>query len=101
MTVAERLQSALVAVEANATFTHASMRFHDGSRLEFCHRVDERWARAVAPTAPAVASSEPGAATALATDLLSAITRFRLNARHLDIQFTDNSRWDHPVAPWP
>ncbi len=99
MTVAERLQAALVAVEANATFTHACMRFHDGSRLEFCHRVDERWARAVAPTSPPDSSSAPAVATGLATDLLPAITRFRLNARHLDIQFDDGSRWDQPVTP--
>ena len=37
---------------------------------------------------------EPG----LAGELLSAITMFRLNSKHLDIQFEDGSRWDEPLT---
>lgn len=90
MTNADRLRTALVSVEVDATFTHAVMRFHDDSRLEFCHRVDERWTKAVGPGRP---SDESG----LAGTFVRAITTFRLNAKHLDIQFDDGSRWDESV----
>jgi hypothetical protein len=91
MTSAQNLQSALVTVEANSTFSEAVMRFRDGSRLCFCHRVGERWAKAVGP--------EPReSAAGLAGELLAAITRFRLNAKHLDVQFQDGSRWNEPVS---
>ena len=59
----------------------------DGSRLCFCHRVGERWAKAL----PAAASGErPG----LADQVLQRIALFRLNAKHLDVQFHDGSRWE-------
>ena len=66
------------------------MLFHDNSRLCFCHRVGERWAKAVGPEDR---EDEAG----LAGELLSAMTMFRLNAKHLDIQFEDGSRWDEAL----
>jgi hypothetical protein len=92
MTSAETLRAALVAVEANEIFTEAIMRFRDGSRLCFCHRVAERWAKAVGP-------SESEDQAGLAAELLSAMTMFRLNAKHLDIQFADESHWDEKIGP--
>ncbi len=90
MTSEERLRNELLAVEVNEDFTEAVMQFHDNSRLCFCHRVDERWAKSVGPVQR---ETEAG----LAGELLSAITMFRLNAKHLDIQFQDGSRWDEDV----
>jgi hypothetical protein len=87
MTAEETLRAQLIAVEADKNFTEAVMRFGDNSRLCFCHRVGERWAKAVGPEDR---EDEAG----LAGELLRAITIFRLNAKHLDIQFEDGSRWD-------
>ena len=63
------------------------MRFRDNSQLCFCHRVDERWAKAFGP-------DPHEEETGLAGVLLSAVKMFRLNAKHLDIQFEDGSQWD-------
>ncbi|MEX0610730.1 MAG: hypothetical protein WD738_04705 [Pirellulales bacterium] len=90
MTSEETLRKDLLTVEANDDFTEAVMRFHDNSRLCFCHRVSERWAKAVGP-------NEREDEAGLAGELLSAMTMFRLNAKHLDIQFEDGSRWDEAV----
>jgi len=87
MSAEERLREALVALEVNESFTEAVLGLRDGSRLCFCHRVGERWAKAVGERG---AEKEPG----LAGELLSAISLFRLNARHLDVQFDDGSRWE-------
>lgn len=90
MTSKEHLRSELLAVEVNEDFTEAVMQFHDNSRLCFCHRVGERWVKSVGPVQR---ENEAG----LAGELLSAITMFRLNAKHLEIQFQDGSRWDEAV----
>ncbi len=90
MTSAENLRSALLAVEANEQFTEASLRFRDNSSLYFCHRVGERWAKAVGP-------DQRENETGLAGELLVAIKMFRLNAKHLDIEFEDDSRWDESL----
>ncbi len=90
MTGAEILKSGLVSAEVNDAFTEAVLRLRDGSRLCFCHRVGERWAKAVGPDG----REEDGG---LAGTLLAAMTMFRLNAKHLDIQFADGSRWDNRV----
>lgn len=90
MTSAETLRSALSSVEADQRFTEAVLTLRDGARLCFCHRVGERWAKATGPTGR---EEELGIAGAL----LSAITMFRLNAKHLDVQFADGSRWDEPL----
>jgi len=87
---AETLQTSLSAVEADARFSEAVLRLRDGSRLCFCHRVGERWVKAVGPEH---CEGVPG----LAGELLVAITKFRLNAKHLDIEFRDDSRWNEAL----
>ena len=90
MTSEETLRSALVTVESDERFTEAVLCLRDESRLCFCHRVGERWAKALGPEKREDASG-------LAGELLGCITMFRLNAKHLDIQFADGSRWDEPL----
>ena len=48
------------------------------------HRVGERWAKATGS----------GEAGGVAGQLLPLIGMFRLNRKHLDIQFKDSSRWE-------
>ena len=90
MTSEETLRRALLTVVANENFTEAVMRFRDNSRLCFCHRVGERWAKAVGP-------EQQEAEAGLAGELLSSVSMFKLNAKHLDIQFEDGSRWDETL----
>jgi len=90
MTCADTLTKELLTVDVNENFTEAVMRFHDQSRLCFCHRVGERWSKAVGPEQQEDEAGQAGT-------LLSAITMFRLNANHLDIQFEDGSRWDEAL----
>jgi hypothetical protein len=92
MTREEHLHHSLVTYEVDHAFTEAVLQLRDGSRLCFCHRVGERWAKAVGPES----REEVGG---LAEELLSAIAMFRLNAKHLDIQFTDGSRWEETLRP--
>ncbi len=47
MNSAETLRTSLFTVEVDEAFTEAVLRLHDNSRLCFCHRVDERWAKSV------------------------------------------------------
>lgn len=90
MTSEQTLRAALKTVEANETFAEAVLQFRDGSRLCFCHRVGERWAKAVGP-------EQREAEAGLAGELLISIMKFRLNAKHLDITFEDGSRWDEAL----
>jgi len=90
MTSQQTLTQALTGVVANADYSEAVLRLGDGSRLCFCHRVDERWAKALGPEGR---EDQAG----MAGELLAAIVMFRLNAKHLDIQFEDGSRWDHQL----
>jgi hypothetical protein len=85
------LRETLRAVEVNDDFTEAVLQLKDASRLCFCHRVGERWAKSVGPEG----REEDGGD---ADTLVSAITMFRLNRKHLDIQFEDGSRWDESVS---
>jgi hypothetical protein len=87
MSPVELLRQALAGVEANGEFTEAVVTLRDGSRLCFCHRVGERWARAVGP---AGAEGESG----VASQVLARIVRFRLNAKHLEVEFSDGDRWE-------
>ena len=89
-TSADRLQASLVFAEADARFTEAVLHLQDQSRLCFRHAVGERWAKSVGPQGR---EAEAG----LAEELLPAIAHFRLNAKHLDIQFHDGSRWEETV----
>jgi hypothetical protein len=91
MTYAESLRTALTSVQVDALFTEAVLELCDGTRLCFCHRVGERWAKAVGPDLQENRGGQ-------AAELLAAVTMFRLNAKHLDIQFRDGSRWDEPLV---
>ena len=84
------LRRALLTVDVNEDYTEAVMHLKDNSRLCFCHRVGERWAKAVGPEAQ---EREGGQAE----EVLSTIRMFRLNRKHLDIQFKDGTRWDEAV----
>ena len=90
MTDAESMSAALAGVKFNQCFTEAVLRLRDDSRLCFCHRVGERWAKAVGP----VQCENRGG---LADKFLAKIVMFRLNAKHLDIEFEDDSRWDQSL----
>jgi hypothetical protein len=81
------LRSSLTSVEVNDTFTEAVIRMKDRSRLLFRHRVGERWAKA-----EGAEGTESDAC--LAGQVLAHVVLFRLNAKHLDIQFKDGSRWE-------
>jgi hypothetical protein len=87
MSAAELLRQSLTGVETNGEFTEAVLTMRDGSRLCFCHRVGERWAKAVGA---AGAEGEPG----LAGQVLAPVALFRLNAKHLEVEFTDGGRWE-------
>ena len=91
---ATRLRSVITTVKTNDLFSEAVLTLRDQSRLCFCHRVDERWAKAVGPEG----KEEQGGH---ATSLLSCIQMFRLNSKHLDIQFEDGSRWDEALQQFP
>ncbi len=79
MSAEEFLRRAFSGLEANSDFSEAVVRLNDGSRLHFCHRVGQRWAKA-----------EGGSAE----QVLAAIATFRLNGKHLDISFRDGGRWE-------
>jgi hypothetical protein len=87
MTHEEFLRDAFMALEVNDTFSGAVLTMRDGSRLRFRHRVGERWAKATGADGD---ESEAG----LAGRVLAAVALFRLNGKHLDIQFQDGSRWE-------
>jgi hypothetical protein len=80
-------RESFVSLEVNGEFTEAVVGMRDGSRLCFCHRVGERWAKAVGD-----------GEAALAGRVLPLIALFRLNARHLDVHFHDGSRWEAPFG---
>lgn len=83
MTSEEEFRGAFASLEVNEDFTEAVLTLRDGSRLCFRHCVGERWAKATG-------SGEAG----LAGQLLPLISMFRLNGKHLDIQFQDGGRWE-------
>jgi hypothetical protein len=87
MTGEALLRRALVSLEADDTFSEAVLLLRDDSRLRFCHRVGERWAKAERAD-----GSEAGGT--LAAEVLATMAMFRLNARHLDVRFQDGSRWE-------
>jgi hypothetical protein len=87
MSPVELLRQSLAGVEANADFAEAVVSLRDGSRLCFCHRVGERWARAVGPPGK---ETEPG----IAAQVLALVVRFRLNAKHLEVEFPEGGRWE-------
>jgi hypothetical protein len=63
----------------NATFNQAVLFFEDGSYLQFEHKnLKNRWARASAPQT-------------IADQLGQSLRLFRLNAKHLQLYFEDES----------
>jgi hypothetical protein len=87
MTHAEQLRDAFLSLEVNSTYSEAVLLLSDQTRLCFCHKVGERWAKSVGPVH---AEQDAGRAG----EILASIALFRLNAKHLDIQFSDGSRWE-------
>jgi hypothetical protein len=87
MTQDQFLRQAFTAIEVNDDYSEAVIRMGDQSGLFFCHRVGERWARATDANGQEKEST-------VAAQVLSQIAMFRLNAKHLDIQFADGSRWE-------
>jgi hypothetical protein len=94
MADAETLRDAVVSVEVNSTYSEALVLLSDGSRLEFRHTVQERWAKAFEPEGAAAQPCQ-------ANQILATLDRFRLNAKHLDLQFTDGSRWERRFSRQP
>ena len=90
MNTADQLVRQLTKSDVNSSFSEAVLTLVDGTRLCFRHTVDQRWARALGSEAD---DATPG----LATELVEQISGFRLNAKHLDIQFADGSRFDRQL----
>jgi hypothetical protein len=87
MSYADILKMNLISIETDEVYAQAVLLLRDFSRLHFCHRVGARWLRALA---------SPTGAAGLAAELLAQVTWFRLNAKHLEVCFADQSRWEHP-----
>jgi hypothetical protein len=83
----EFLRYSFVALEVNDAFSEAVLVMSDQSRLCFRHRVGERWARADG-------AGETAGQPSLAGKVLALMTQFRLNAKHLEVEFQDGSRWE-------
>ncbi len=88
LTASEALNGSFVSMETNATFSEAVLTLHDGSRLCFAHSTKQRMAKAIGPEGRE-------ADTGMAERLKNEIKQFRLNAKHIDIDFNDESRWEH------
>jgi hypothetical protein len=80
----EVLRRWFAAIEVNGDYSEAVLTLRDHSRLEFRHKVGERWVKAVG------ASSS----NSQANRVLPHIAKFRLNAKHLDITFSEGDRWE-------
>jgi hypothetical protein len=87
MTGEELLRDRLQRLDASHDFAEAVLTLRDGTRLCFCHRVGERWAKSVGPSLQETRGGSAG-------DILASIAMFRLNAKHLDIKFNDGSYWE-------
>ena len=85
MSMEEILRESFVAIKTDATFSEAVVTLRDRSVLCFRHRVGERRAKAIGPD---------GDDGGQADEFLEAIQMFRLNAKHLEIFFTDGSIWE-------
>ena len=90
--LAQSLKHWLAGAVVNPDFSEAVLTLYDGSQLCFCHRVGERWVKAVGPKGREAEAGSAG-------ELCAAVTMFRLNAKHLEIQFDDGSRWDERLTP--
>ncbi len=114
----ESLEALVVSVKTDARYTEAVVTLRDASLLCFRHRVGERWAKAielgdtadgsisegekVASGVDDDALGRDGAAKNHAAEILDAIHMFRLNAKHLEVEFCDGSTWEWtPGGPTP
>jgi hypothetical protein len=88
----DELMRHLVDLAVNDTCHEAVLALSDGTRLCFCHKVGERWAKALGPPD---AEDRGG----LAAQILETIRLFRLNSRHLEIFFHDGSEWERRFDP--
>ena len=87
----ELLRRSFASVEVNEDFTSATVRLDDQSRLEFRHSVDQRTVQAAGPEDRVHKAKQ----------ILERIKRFRLNGKHLDVEFVDGSRWELLFAQRP
>ena len=78
------MRRAFASLEVNDHSTEAVVLLDDQSRLTFRHSVGER----------SVQAAGPEAQVHLAPQIVARIKRFRLNAKHLDVEFVDGSRWE-------
>src|SRR5262245_17652596 len=90
----ESIRRAFASLEVNDDFSEAVVLLQDQSRLTFRHRVGERSAAATGPAERAQADHQ-------AIQILARLARFRLNAKHLEIEFADGSRWELLFAQRP
>ena len=74
-------------LQTNDTCSEAVVTLHDGSRLCFIHTVEKRQALSVGPAGQETEHRAAG-------KLLSMIKMFRLNSKHLEIWFQDESHWE-------
>ncbi|MBE7465099.1 MAG: hypothetical protein HS116_16600 [Planctomycetes bacterium] len=87
LSAAEHLRLAFAEWQTNPDFSEALVTLADQTRLAFLHRGTERKAFALGPLG---AERERGSAHSI----LNTIKLFRLNAKHLDIDFADGSRYE-------
>ena len=88
----EQLTQAFGSLQTNETCSEAVVTLYDGSRLCFIHTVEKRQALSIGPASQ---ETEHGAAG----HFLNAIKMFRLNTKHLEIWFQDESRWERTPLP--
>jgi hypothetical protein len=85
---ADAFRESFRALVVNDSCTEAALEMNDGSRLSVCHRVGERWARAMS------SAGDETAGTGAAGRAVAHLASFRLNAKHLELVFSDGSRWE-------
>ncbi len=79
MSLADKIQMKVTRYVVNAEFSQAVLFFDDGSYLQFEHKgIDKRWAK-------------PSVAASMADRACVAMRLFRLNAKHLQLYFNDDS----------
>ena len=77
-TQAQMAKTQIVRYLSNKEYTQAFLFFQDGSHLQFEHSVGNRWA--MASTSPSMADT-----------ICNTLKLFRLNAKHLQLYFQDDS----------
>ena len=88
----QQLAQTFCFLEANESCSEAVLTLQDDSRLCFIHTVEKRQALAVGPEGQESEHLSAGA-------LLNQMKMFRLNSKHLEIWFLDESRWEMKPTP--